>query len=372
MSFQLRNPLSIRIGARHRRDLGDLQELAESINKVGLLHPIVVTSDGDLIAGERRLRAWQIVKPGEPIPAHVIDLGNIIEGEFAENALRKDLTLSEAVAIKRALEPAMRTEAEQRMRAGIPSENFARGRALDKVASFTGVSRPTLAKAAAVVDAAEAEPEKYARLLKDMNRTGRADGVWRRLANMQHAERIRAEPPPLPRGPYRVIIVDPPWPFEPLRQAHSSRGLTPYPTMTLEEIRRLPVPEIAEEDAILWLWTPVFHLGEGIAREVLDSWGFKPRSILTWVKPHFGTGAWLRNQTEHCFLATRGDPVTTLGNQSTALIAGSTTHSAKPEAFYELVESLCPAPRYLELFARRTRPGWDVWGDEVPVLETAE
>jgi N6-adenosine-specific RNA methylase IME4 len=62
----------------------------------------------------------------------------------------------------------------------------------------------------------------------------------------------------------------------------------------------------------------------------------------------------------------RGEPVLTLTNQSTLLLAPKGEHSAKPDAFYALVESLCPAPRYLELFARKARPSWDVWGDEVP------
>src|SRR5262249_58958030 len=93
---------SIRVGKRIRRDLGDIDALAASIAEVGLLQPIAVTFDGHLIAGERRLRAvrllgWKTI-PYTPIP---INLDQIVRGEFAENACRKDFTLSEAVAIKR-------------------------------------------------------------------------------------------------------------------------------------------------------------------------------------------------------------------------------------------------------------------------------
>jgi MT-A70 protein len=92
--------------------------------------------------------------------------------------------------------------------------------------------------------------------------------------------------------------------------------------------------------------------------------------MLTWAKPHFGCGERLRGQTEHCVLAVRGSPVLTLTNESTLLLAPVGEHSEKPTAFYSLVESLCPAPRYLELFARKPRPGWDVWGDEVAAAGT--
>ena len=72
--FELRDPVSIPIGKRHWRELGDPKNLADSIDRVGLLHPIVATRQGELVAGERRLRAWRMTKSSEPIPAHVVDL----------------------------------------------------------------------------------------------------------------------------------------------------------------------------------------------------------------------------------------------------------------------------------------------------------
>jgi N6-adenosine-specific RNA methylase IME4 len=85
-----------------------------------------------------------------------------------------------------------------------------------------------------------------------------------------------------------------------------------------------------------------------------------------------GCGDWLRGQTEHCLMATRGAPVVTLTSQTTVLHAPVWAHSQKPDEFYQLVERLCPAPRYCELFARSTRPGWDGHGDEVLHLIAAE
>src|SRR5262249_60596321 len=92
------------VGTRHRKDMGDVAGLAASIKELGLLHPIVVRPAGVLVAGERRLRAAKLLG-WATIPVSVVDLEAVARGEFAENAVRKDFTLSEAVAIKRALEP---------------------------------------------------------------------------------------------------------------------------------------------------------------------------------------------------------------------------------------------------------------------------
>ena len=124
---------AIKVGKRHRKDHGDIAGLAASMNEIGLLHPPVVTPDRKLIAGERRLRAARLLG-WKTIPVTVVDLDAVVRGEFAENANRKDFTLSEAVAIKRRLEPIERAAAKQRMLAGKPSGKFPKGRALDKVA----------------------------------------------------------------------------------------------------------------------------------------------------------------------------------------------------------------------------------------------
>jgi ParB family chromosome partitioning protein len=104
----------IRIGGRHRRDLGDIAGLAASIAEVGLLHPVVIREDGTLIAGERRLRACGSLGWSE-IPVRVVPLEDIVRGEFHENAARKDM---------RVVEPIERAAAKERMLAGKPSGKF--------------------------------------------------------------------------------------------------------------------------------------------------------------------------------------------------------------------------------------------------------
>jgi ParB/RepB/Spo0J family partition protein len=107
-------PLStIRVGKRHRKDLGDIRSLARSIQEIGLLHPIVIRPDGKLIAGERRLQALKLLGRTK-VPVTVLDLAKVIRGEVAENVLRQDFRPSEMVAIARALEPILRREAKAR------------------------------------------------------------------------------------------------------------------------------------------------------------------------------------------------------------------------------------------------------------------
>src|SRR5262249_54936147 len=226
-----------------------------------------------------------------------------------------------------------------------------KGRAGDKVAAFAGKDRRTVEKIAAVVAAAEAAPEKFGKLAADMDRTGRVDGPYKRLKVARQAEAIRAEPPPLPhRGPSRVIVADPPWPYELRQEDPSHRGILGYPTMSVAQICATPVPSLAFPDCILWLWTTNAHMREAFA--VLDAWGFESKTILTWAKDKMGIGDWLRGQTEHCILAVRGKPLVVLTNQTTLLHAAARPHSVKPVEFYELVESLCPALRYAYLFSR--------------------
>jgi N6-adenosine-specific RNA methylase IME4 len=360
----------VKIGKRHRRDLGDIEALAATIADIGLLHPVVVRPDGELIAGERRIEAGKLLGWTQ-IPITVVDLEKVALGEYAENAFRKAFTPSEMVEIANSIEPIERKRAKDRQgeRTDKHPENFSsssRGRALDKVATVAGISRPTLVKARAIVAAAEAEPEKFAKLLDDMDRTGRVNGVYRRLKIQKQAELIRAEPPPLPgNGPYRVVVCDPPWPYEIRDDDPSHRGARPYATMSITDIRAMNVSDIAHADSVFWLWSTNHHMRE--AFEVLNAWGFEAKTILTWAKDKMGLGDWLRGQTEHCIMAVRGKPIVTLTNQTTLLHAPVRGHSEKPSEFYALVESLCPAPRYADLFSRyRHNEKWDVHGDEAP------
>jgi N6-adenosine-specific RNA methylase IME4/ParB-like chromosome segregation protein Spo0J len=359
----------IEIGERFRKDLGDIASLADSIRQVGLLHPPVITPDNKLIAGRRRLAALEHLHGTKRmILCRIVPLNDIVRGEAAENFARKDFTLSEAVAIKRAIEPEVKAAAVERMKAGAPLPKLDKGRSDDKVSAFTGVKRTTLAKADAVVRAAEAEPEKFGKLVEQMDRTGRADGPYKRLKNVQDSDAIRRAPPGLPmHGPYRTGICDWPWASEPDEDKdHGARGYFPYATMPPTDAHRFRVADILQPNSSVWVWITNHHLMRGDHLTLAKAWGLRPVALLTWVKGRMGQGQRVRGATEHVVQLIRGE-VPCLGfDQKTWFEGAGGVHSQKPVEFYDIVEKLTPAPRYFELFSRSgSRPNWDMHGNEV-------
>src|SRR5579871_278823 len=139
----------IQVGFRYRKDLGDLRTLAQSIEEVGLLHPVVVTPEGRLIAGQRRLEACRLLGWTE-IAVTVVDLYQAARGEAHENFVRKDLLPSEIVALKRAIEPFERREARTRQGNRDASTTDDGGDARDRIARYLGVGRTTVDRAEAV------------------------------------------------------------------------------------------------------------------------------------------------------------------------------------------------------------------------------
>jgi N6-adenosine-specific RNA methylase IME4 len=166
---------------------------------------------------------------------------------------------------------------------------------------------------------------------------------------------------------YRTIVADPPWRYaDKLRMGDHSPGHrgadSHYQTMALDAIKALPVADLAEMDGChLYLWTTNAFLVE--AHEVARAWGFRPRTVLTWVKTQIGMGSFFRNNTEHVIFAVRGSLDVRRHDVPTAFTAPRRAHSAKPECFLDLVEQVSPGP-YVELFSRRHRLGWDTWGNE--------
>ncbi len=361
---------SIQIGERFRKNLGDLAPLMASISDIGLLHPVVVNRDHVLIAGERRLAACKALGM-KRVPVRVIDLDQIIVGEHAENVFRKNFLPSEAVAIARALAPIEREAARKRQqeagkargRGGkasgkLPQANG--GRTRDRVAAYVGMSYKTLQRAQEIVEAGEQDPDKYGDLVELMDRKGQINNVHRKLQTRREIEIIRSQPPKFPNGRYSVVVVDPPWCFETETRPMTKRNLLPYPSMTVDEIAALPLIELAEDDAMLFLWTTNSHLHAAL--HVMEAWGFDYKTMITWVKTAMGTGHWLRNITEHALVGVRGRPLIDLTNQTTVIHAGvKRKHSRKPCEFYAMVESLCPGSK-VELFGREQRRGWDIHG----------
>ncbi len=163
-----------------------------------------------------------------------------------------------------------------------------------------------------------------------------------------------------PRKKYRAVIIDPPWSIE---QKGAARGaVRHYNLMPLAQIKALPVADLMADNAHIWLWVTNAAIEHGYA--MLRAWGFIPRSIFCWIKPRMGLGTYIRNASEHVLFGTRGKAPILFHAQPNWLFAPVQDHSHKPEEFHKIVERCSPGP-YLELFARRKTPGWDVWGNEI-------
>lgn len=184
---------------------------------------------------------------------------------------------------------------------------------------------------------------------------------------------------------YATIVADPPWPYDcdgksnglgatkehrPNSWDRDTAGpgsAARYGSMSIEALCALCPP--AEKNAHLYLWTTNAFMVE--AHTIARSWGFKPKTILTWVKmkpdgtPSMKTGYWFRSATEHVLFAVRGS--LRLADKAcvpTAFLGPRLAHSVKPDQFYSMVEKVSHGPR-LDMFARKRRSGWDAFGDQV-------
>ena len=172
---------------------------------------------------------------------------------------------------------------------------------------------------------------------------------------------------------YRTIYADPPWQFQNRtgKVAPEHRRLTRYATMKLDDIKALPVSDLAEDKSHLYLWVPNALLPDGLA--VMKAWGFEYKTNIIWEKVRHdgapdgrGVGFYFRNVTEMLLFGVRGDKNRTLSparSQVNLIRSVKREHSRKPDEIIPLIEACSPGP-YLELFARGDRAGWDMWGDQ--------
>jgi len=162
---------------------------------------------------------------------------------------------------------------------------------------------------------------------------------------------------------YRTVVIDPPWDVQQKGGKKSYGAQRHYDLMTLDQIKAMPIADLMDpKSSHVWLWCTNATLRHGY--DVLEAWGATHRSTLTWFKPHFTLGNYLRNSTEHILLGTFGKAPVKFKSQPTAMFGPLQGHSHKPEEAYAIFERVSPGP-YLELFARRRRHGWDAWGNEI-------
>lgn len=172
---------------------------------------------------------------------------------------------------------------------------------------------------------------------------------------------------------FRVLCADPPWQFGDKLPGKTRGAARQYKTMSAPELRRFALPPLAD-DAYLFLWRVASMPQEAL--DLVYAWGFTPKSEIVWEKLTknellwFGMGRTVRASHETCLIATRGNPKPISRSERSIITApvpvdskGRYIHSAKPEAFHDKIERLARGP-YVELFARRQRPGWTCLGDQ--------
>jgi hypothetical protein len=251
---------SIKIGKRHRRDMGDIDQLAKWISAVGLLHPVVVTPKYELVAGARRLAACKKLNWSK-VPVTIVDLKQIVRGEFAENSQRKDFTPGEAYDIWLAVEPleTAAAKAKQREHGGTAPGKHLRQKSSsekrapqtrDKVGAFAGYSGRTMEKIAAVHEAAKADPERFGHLTEEMDKTGKINPAFSQVNRVKkhqaiHEGALRISTHNL-EGPFPLMYADNPWKWGHFgvkdQENEAGKARTPdqhYPTIDLRRDRAI-------------------------------------------------------------------------------------------------------------------------------------
>lgn len=163
---------------------------------------------------------------------------------------------------------------------------------------------------------------------------------------------------------YSIIYADPPWKYD-FAKTNNRQIENHYPTMTVEEIKKLPIENISEKDSVLFLWATSPKLIEAI--EVMKAWGFNYKTHGIWDKEVIGMGYWFRGQHELLLVGTRGkfSPPASDLRKSSVFREKRGVHSKKPQFYRDYIGEVYNGLKKVELFARNAAEGWDVWGNEV-------
>ncbi len=409
------NISDIAVPARRMRVLRDevVNQLAELIQGCGLLEPILVSPDGGgytLMAGRHRLAAAKKLGHDQICALSVdgIDGDRRALIEIDENLIRADLSPAERalhLAERKRLYLKNHPDTESvRVRGGPgrghknESQNENGFPAfIDDTAAKTGKGRSTIAREVArakIADIADAigttldqgdELDALVRLpeatQRDLITRAKAGEKLKVSVALKKANRARREQEladatqraagTLGQKLYGVLYADPPWRYSSPPMGDVARANEQhYPTMEVADIAALSVP--AADDCVLFLWATIPMLVQALA--VMAACGFTYKSAIVWEKDRAGTGYWVRGQCELLLIAVRGQvPAPSPGEQPPAKIeAPRGRHSEKPEVLAEHIERLFPNVPKLEMFARKARPGWDVWGNEIPRQQLRE
>lgn len=373
---------------------GKVKELAESIKEIGLLQPIIVTINKVLISGLHRLEAcklldWQEV---DCVEKDYSELDAEL-AEIDENLIRAELTTlerGEHLLRRKEIYEAKHPEAKKGQYGH--KGNKVVTKAESEIISFSedtaaklGVSSRTVQQEVQIaeklaedvkeairgtplednksdlLELARLEPEKQKKAVEKILK-GEAKKAREAKRKVVAEEITKTEEL---KGKYRVIYADPPWQYGNNMPDYFTEQRDYYPTMTIEELCNIPIKEIAAENAVLFLWVTSPILED--AFKVIGAWGFKYKASFVWDKVKHNMGHYNSVRHEFLLVATRGSCMPDTPKLFDSVVSVErTAHSEKPEIFREIIDTLYPHGKRIELFARKHVEGWDVYGNQLP------
>lgn len=365
-----------------------------NIEKDGYRDPLTCWFDGKeylLLDGHHRLRHWKMYDEDDPdrrpavIVLNLSDRAAAIEWIKRNQRGRRNVPVLDKLAAAMEQKPEIEAKARENQLAGKDlHSNLNEGEpvnTMEVLASLAGVSVGTLHNYLTVVESDE-EDIKAELLAGNKSISGAAKEVKKRKKEQKSEFSPKPEYAPRTDGcsvsdlsqlqgrKFGVIYADPPWKYD--NQATRASTDNHYPTLTIEDICKLPIGELAAENAQLHLWTTNAFL-EAALTLLIPAWGFEFKSAFIWCKPQIGIGNYWRNAHEYLLTATRGSATFADKTLKSWEVYPRGEHSAKPPQVREMIEVASTGP-YLELFAREARPGWTAWGNEISrqqFLETA-
>lgn len=332
----------------------EFDQLKQDISKHGLRDPIVLF-DGKVLDGRHRAKACHDL--GVTPRTRVLRNGSPLAFVISMNLKRRHLTVSQRALIGVDVE----REYSKLISKGRPKKSEKNhglsGEAREHAAKELGITATYITDAKAIT----AKDPELARLVRSGAVT--LSKAKRQLKREENRKKAAKTPPPNPTKlvAAQTIVIDPPWDVRDEGDENQMGRANPdYTTMTIKQIAKLPVARLADKNCHLYLWITNRSLPKGFA--LLDAWGFRYITTLTWCKPSIGVGNYFRNNTEHVLFGVKGKLGLLRQDVGTWFEAKrGKGHSTKPSEFYKLVESCSPGPR-LEMFARGQRSGWMLWG----------
>ena len=227
----------------------------------------------------------------------------------------------------------------------------------EEIAKVAGVSHDTVAKVSKIIEKA---PEEVKQRIREGDLTiNKAYNYIKRQEVQEKAKEIEA-----PKGKYRVIYADPAWQYSDKRDGNTTGAEDHYKTMSIKELCLLPIKDITEDNAVLFLWVTSPLLEDCF--QVIKAWGFQYKTSFVWDKVKHNMGHYNSVRHELLLIATKGSclPDNKKLYDSVQEIERSDIHSEKPDEFRNIIDDIYTYGNKIELFARKKHSEWDTWGNE--------